>query len=73
MFSAGLLLISAAGILISSEMAVMAAKDLREDIKQKKQKKLNKFKGQDDSQFNEPVVESNADEKYETEENIDNV
>ena len=73
MFSAGMLLISAAGVLISGEMFVMAAKDLKEDIREKKQKKLNKFKGHDDSPFNEPVVESNADEKYETEENIDDV
>ena len=73
MGSAGMALAALAGMLISGEMFAMAVGDLREDYKDRKNKKKLKFKGHEDSPFNEATVESNADEKYETEENIDDV
>ena len=73
MFSAGMALAGLAGMLISGEMFVMAIKDAREDYEDRKNKKKLKFKGHEDSPFNDATVESNADEKYETEENIDDV
>lgn len=71
--SAGLALTALAGMLVSGEMFAMAVEDLREDFKDRKNKKKLKFKGHEDSPFNDEPVESNADEKYETEENIDDV